>query len=75
MCTHNQYLRSKKEIYNNFLSENQHVYSREILLYIAWACLHNVYFKPAQENIEIKSCCQGNEAVLFNKYDFREQVR
>ena len=41
MCTHNQCFRAKKEKYYNFLSENEHFYSREILLYIAWACLRN----------------------------------
>ena len=44
MCTHNQCFRAKKEknTYYNFSSENEHFYSREILLYIAWACLCNV---------------------------------
>ena len=46
MCTHNQCFRAKKEKYYNFSSENEHFYSREILLYIAWACLRNDRFEP-----------------------------
>ena len=45
MCTHNQCFRANKEIYCNFSSENEHFYSREILLYIAWACLRNDRFE------------------------------
>ena len=41
MCTHNQCFRAKKEKYYKFSFENEHFYSREILLYIAWACLRN----------------------------------
>ena len=42
MCTHNQCFEQKLEKYYNFSSENQQFCSREILLYIAWACLRNV---------------------------------
>ena len=41
MTTHNQCFRATKEKYHNFSSENEHFYSREILLYIAWACFRN----------------------------------
>ena len=33
--------KNKKNIKKN-ISENEHFYSREILLYIAWACFRNV---------------------------------
>ena len=41
-CTHNLCFEQKYEKYYNFSSENYHFYSREILLYIAWACLSYV---------------------------------
>ena len=41
MCTHNQCFEQKYEKYYNFSSKNEHFCSREILLYIAWACLRN----------------------------------
>ena len=42
MCIHNQCFRAKTEKYYDFSSENLSFYSRELLLYIAWACFHNV---------------------------------
>ena len=47
MCTHNQCSEQKQEKYDIFSSENYHFYSREILLYIARACLRNVYLKSS----------------------------
>ena len=46
MCTHNicfeqNYENSFKKI---IITENCHFYSREISLYIAWACFRNVLF-------------------------------
>ena len=49
MCTHNQCFGAKKEIYCNFSSENVHFYSREILQYIAWACLRNVHWSVSMK--------------------------
>ena len=43
MCTHNQCFEQKRRKYYNFSSENYCLYSREILLYIAWVCLRNVF--------------------------------
>ena len=40
-CTHNQCFEQKREKYYIFSSENIHFCIREILLYIAWACLRN----------------------------------
>ena len=42
MCTHNRFFEQKYEEKNIFSSEIYHFYSREILLYIALACLRNV---------------------------------
>ena len=42
MCTHNQCFRTKKEKNITFFHLEINIfYSREILLYIAWACLRN----------------------------------
>ena len=40
-CTHNQCFEQKLVKHHNFSSENYRFYSREISLYIAWACLRN----------------------------------
>ena len=34
-------------------SENKHFYSREILLYIAWACLRNVEELELQRRVSV----------------------
>ena len=41
MCTYNQCFRARKKKIYIFSSENYYFYSREVLLYIAWACLCN----------------------------------
>ena len=53
MCTYNQCFNQKKK-YHNFSSENNHFYSREILLYIVLACFRDddrifyPYFTPME---------------------------
>ena len=42
MCTCNLCFEQNEENYHNFSSENYSFYSREKLLYIAWACFRNV---------------------------------
>ena len=42
MCTHNQCFEQKKEKSYNLSPENNHFYSRKILLYLVMACLRNV---------------------------------
>ena len=42
MPTINVFSKNKENIKTNS-SENEHFYSREILLYIAWACFRNVW--------------------------------
>ena len=51
MCTHNQCFRAKTEKCHNFSSENLHFYSREILLYIPWACLRNDMTKSILDSV------------------------
>ena len=41
-CTQNLCFVQTYEKYQNFLSENFRLYSREILQYITWACFRNV---------------------------------
>ena len=41
MCTHNLCFEQNKKKSYNFSSEYYNFYSREILLYIAWACFRN----------------------------------
>ena len=40
-CTHTQCFEQTKEKDLQISSENEHFYSRETLLFIAWACLRN----------------------------------
>ena len=40
-CTHNLCFEQKYEKNKKNSTENCHFYSREILLYIAWACMRN----------------------------------
>ena len=42
-CTHDLCFEQKKRKYCNFSFENNHFYSREILLYIVWACYRNEF--------------------------------
>ena len=42
-CTHNQCFEQTLEKYIIFLYENEHFYSHEILLFIAWACLRSAF--------------------------------
>ena len=46
MCTHDLCFEQKirKNIRDNFSSENYHFYNRDVLQYIAWTCLRNVFF-------------------------------
>ena len=44
MCTHNQCFEQKMRKLLKISSENEHFYSREMLLYIAWVCLCNVLY-------------------------------
>ena len=50
-----------------FLSENKHFYSREILLYIAWACYRNVK-KEWTEAV-------FSHAALLTKMDRRHKTK
>ena len=40
-CTHNIYFEQKYEKSKKIKTENCHLYSREILQYIVWACFRN----------------------------------
>ena len=51
-CTHNQCFEQKYEKHHTFSSENYRFYSREILLYIAWACLRNDLFIFRTDSLE-----------------------
>ena len=42
MCTHDLCLEQKHENSQKNSNENCHFYTREKLMYVAWACLRNV---------------------------------
>ena len=80
MCTHNHVLEQKKKHLIFFLSENQHFYSRGILLYITWGvcvmvpmfsipvCLTSQLQKPGCQNFQQYNGQPFDGQFLFKRY-------
>ena len=66
MCTHNQCFEQKLEKYNIFSSENEHFYSREILLYITRTCFHNVKLCSCAQ-ADLHYCCSLMSKTGLNR--------
>ena len=55
MCTHNLCFEQKYENSQTVSTENCHFYSREISLYIAWACFRNDLTEETKSQTKIFS--------------------
>ena len=63
--SHNIYFELKYENSKNKSTENCHFYSREILLYIAWACLRNDLYRIYQAETCSASRNKGTEQLSY----------